>query len=48
MITVFGIIDQEILTALNTDNDLIGSLFLGSVGVITSALRAAKGSLRVL
>lgn len=48
VITVFGIIDQEILTALNTDNDLIGSLFLGSVGVITSALRAAKGSLRVL
>lgn len=48
VITVFGIIDQEILTALNADDELVSSLFLGSVGVITSALRAAKGSLRVL
>ena len=48
VITMLGIIDQSILTVLNEDNNLLSTLMIGSVGVITSALRAAKGSLRVL
>lgn len=47
-VTIIGILDQNILTEMNNNDDLTMTLFLLSVGVITSALRASKGSLRVL